>query len=157
VPPLFAAIGPILAAIGGGSALAGGATLASLGAAGVGIGEEIANKPGGGPSAPTAAQQAASVAQQQNSLKATVANQAPNYQAEAEGGLSPGYIANQIGNTTGTGANISSLQDLVKQFTGGGGGGGGGTNLPQGQIGDSVSSAPDSKGLTDLTQYLQAA
>jgi hypothetical protein len=112
------------------------------------------------PSAPkvTPAQQAASVAQQPNALKATVANNAPNYQAEAEGGLSPGYIANQIGTSTGTGQNISGLQDLVKQYVGGGGGGGGGgTTFPQGTIGDSTTTAPDSKGLTDLTQYLQAA
>lgn len=106
---------------------------------------------------PTPAQQAATVATQQNALKATVANETPNYQATAEGGLSPGYIANQIGNVSGTGANISSLQDLVKQYLGGSGGGGGGglTTLPSGTPGASTTTNPDTGGLTDLTQYLQ--
>ena len=132
---------------------------AAIGAAVSGItgGLQLSGAFSPGTPKPTAAQQAATVAQQQNALKATVANNAPNYQAEAEGGLSPSYIANEIGTTTGTGANISSLQDLVNQYVGGGGGGGGGTNLPQSLPGGGAATAPDTKGLTDLTQYLQAA
>jgi hypothetical protein len=147
-----------LTAIGGGSAAAGAVALGSLAAAGTGIGVELADRPGS--NQPTAAQQAATVAQQQNALKATVANETPNYQASTEGGLSPGYIANQIGNVSGTGANISSLQDLVKQYLGGEGGGGGGgglTTLPTGTPGTGSTTTSDAGGLTDLTQYLQAA
>jgi hypothetical protein len=158
VPPLIAAIGPILAAIGGGSAVAGGITAGTLGLTAAEL-IKAATEGGGGSGKLSPAQQAAQVASQNNSLKATVANQAPNYQSQTEGGLSPNYIAQQIGANTGELNNLSSLQDLVKQYTGGGGGPGSTANLPQGDIGPGPSGGgeKDNKGLIDLQSYLGIA